>query len=214
MSNELRQKRLRTMVSQLNKQRKRQAQKTDILCNDLVAGQREFIRQLGRVSFAAAFYKTMIAPANVDELLASAAALLTETVGDANVAFFVRRDDAVALSIFESDRPIAFSREQLQKSFNGQLVDDIVDANKLYSMDDIFGSALEGEHQWLKRISAFSIPLSHMGRSLGFMLIYRPIERPIRQRQVAAICDVLPALAKAIVAIPAVVAAPVEQPAD
>ncbi|GAH10763.1 unnamed protein product, partial [marine sediment metagenome] len=37
-------KRLRLLVSKVNKQRKKQAQKIDILCNDFIAAQKDFIK--------------------------------------------------------------------------------------------------------------------------------------------------------------------------
>ena len=49
-----RHQRLRLLLKKLNKDRKKQAKKTDILCNDLIGAQRGFIRKLRSISFSAA----------------------------------------------------------------------------------------------------------------------------------------------------------------
>ena len=53
MSQVERHKRLRLLVKQLNRRRKQQARKIDILCHDLIAAHRQFMRKLNDVGFAA-----------------------------------------------------------------------------------------------------------------------------------------------------------------
>ena len=49
--NDDKRKRLRLLISQLNKERKKQAKQIDILCNDFVCSQKDFIKVLGAISF-------------------------------------------------------------------------------------------------------------------------------------------------------------------
>ena len=60
MDHKQRYRRLRLLIARLNKERKKQAKKTDILCNDLIAAQRGFIKRLGTISFAADFYEAIV----------------------------------------------------------------------------------------------------------------------------------------------------------
>ena len=55
MSQDQRQERLRLLIKKLNKARKRQASQVDILCNDFIVAQRDFVKRLNSVTFATAF---------------------------------------------------------------------------------------------------------------------------------------------------------------
>ena len=60
MDSKQRKKRLRLLIGKLNKERKKQAKKIDILCNDLIAAQRDFIKRLSTISFTADFCESII----------------------------------------------------------------------------------------------------------------------------------------------------------
>ena len=96
MYDKLREKRLRGMVSRLNKERKCQAKKVDILCNDLVAAQRSFIKSLDSISFAANFYESIVGVRDLDNLLQSACELIKGEIPNATVAFFLTRNGKFA----------------------------------------------------------------------------------------------------------------------
>lgn len=86
-----RHKRLRLLISKLNRQRKKQAEKIDILCNDFIAAQRNFIDRLNAVSFAVNFYQSVIGLTDLSELLHTASKLIKEEVAHADVTFFLRQ---------------------------------------------------------------------------------------------------------------------------
>ncbi|MFQ6036088.1 MAG: hypothetical protein ACE5NM_09630, partial [Sedimentisphaerales bacterium] len=73
-----RHKRLRLLISKLNKERRKQAKKIDMLCNDLIAAQRDFIRRLSTISFAADFYKSIIGITDLSRLLSIASKLIKD----------------------------------------------------------------------------------------------------------------------------------------
>ena len=60
MSQTQRNTKLRLLFKKLNKERKRQAEKIDILCNDLIAAHRVFIKKLDAVGTTAQFYKSIL----------------------------------------------------------------------------------------------------------------------------------------------------------
>jgi len=100
VDNKKRHERLRLLIKKLNRERKQQAKKTDILCNDFVAAQREFIRRLNTISFTAAFYESILGATDLNDLLYTAAALIKEEIPGSNVTFFLRQPDSFELHMF------------------------------------------------------------------------------------------------------------------
>ncbi|MBA7706245.1 hypothetical protein ES703_115096 [subsurface metagenome] len=173
MDDKQRQKRLRLLIKKLNKERKTQAKKIDILCNDLIAAQREFIKRLDTICFTANFFEAIVGTTDLSGLLVTADKLIKDEIPDANIAFFLRQADSFALHMFESDQPITLGKQHLENCFTPELVDNICKSNKLCALDDMFAMGLQGNLIELNKISAVTIPLSRLGSSLGFILIYR-----------------------------------------
>ena len=73
-----RHKRLRLLIKKLNKKRKKQAKKIDILCNDFIAAQKDFIKSLKTISFIANFYESIIGITDLNSLLHTAVKLIKE----------------------------------------------------------------------------------------------------------------------------------------
>ena len=173
MDDKQRQKRLRLLIKKLNKERKTQAKKIDILCNDLIAAQREFIKRLDTICFTANFFEAIIGTTDLSGLLVTADKLIKDEIPDANIAFFLRQADSFALHMFESNKPITLGKQHLENCFTPELVDNICKSNKLCALDDMFAMGLQGNLIELNKISAVTVPLSRLGSSLGFILIYR-----------------------------------------
>ncbi|MDO8302023.1 MAG: hypothetical protein Q7T18_02165, partial [Sedimentisphaerales bacterium] len=56
----VRRKRIRRIVSELNKRRRVQSRKIDILCNDIIGSQRNFLNQLKAMSAQIGLYESLI----------------------------------------------------------------------------------------------------------------------------------------------------------
>jgi hypothetical protein len=198
MVHKQRNKRLRLLISKLNKERKKQAKKIDMLCNDLIAAQRDFIRRLSTISFAADFYKSIIGITDLDRLLSITDKLIKDEFANINVGFFLRNADSVKSHISESDKPIPLERKSLQNYFTDELVANICKSNKLCSIDDMFAMGLQGNLIELSKISAYAIPLSHLGSPLGFMLVYRSLENKLSPDELNKISAITCGLSRAI----------------
>jgi len=193
-----RHKRLRLLFKKLNKERKKQAEKIDILCNDLIEAQRDFIRRLNVISFTAGFYESIIGAADLSSLFYTASQHIRWQTGDANIAFFLRKQDSFELCLFESDSPIALEKESLENCFTRELVDNICKSNQVCTLETLLTMGLQGNPALLNKISAATIPLGHGGTSLGFILIYRPSQNKLTPDQIAAISAITNGLSKAI----------------
>ena len=198
MNDKQRHTRLRLLIKKLNKERKKQAQKIDILCNDLIAAQREFIKRLNTISFTASFYESILATNDLSKLLHIAGKLIKDELSDANVTFFLRQVEGFELHMFESDKPIILEKHRLENCLGAELVADICKSNKVCTLDDMFAMGLQGNLVGLNRISAVTIPLGELGQSLGFILIYRSSQERMTADELSRICAVTRGLSRAI----------------
>ena len=122
-----RHRRLCLLIRKLNKERKKQAQKIDILCNDFISAQRDFIKRLNTINFTANFYEAIVGISDLSGLLYTAGKLIKGEIPDSNVAFFLLhpvrnsigaeypakgkisngvKQDNFELYMFDSDQPL------------------------------------------------------------------------------------------------------------
>ena len=193
-----RHKRVRQLVKKVNQQRKRQALKIDILCNDFIGAQRNFIKNLDAISFASLFYESLLGANDISTLLYTAGKLIKQKIPEINIAFLLRRTDNFDLHILENDEPITLDKQRLENCFTNELVNDICQANKVCSLDDLFAMGMGGNPTWLNKISAVTIPIARSGLSAGFILLYRNSENKITTAEVNNISAVTGGLYKAI----------------
>jgi hypothetical protein len=202
-----RHKRLHLLIKRLNSERKRQAKKIDILCNDLIAAQRQFIKRLNTINFTAGFYESIIGSTDLNGLLSSASRLIKEKINDANVSFFLRQAESFELYMFDSNQPVTIEKQRLENYFSPELMEDICKANKVCTIQDMFAMGLQGNLNVLNKISAVTIPLGlsgsarpseGQGSSMGFILIYRPSENNLTADEINDICAITCGLSRAI----------------
>ena len=198
MDHKQRHRRFRLLVSKLNKERKKQAKKIDILCNDLIAAQRDFIKKLNTISFTANFYEAIVGTSDLNNLILIASKFIKNEIPNANVAFFLRQADNLELHMFESDQPITLDKQHLENCFTPELMDNICKSNKICTLDDMFAMGLQGNLVKLNKISAVTIPLGKPGQSLGFILIYRSSEKKLTPDELNNIAAITSGLSRAI----------------
>ncbi len=198
MNDKQRHRRLRLLIKKLNKERKKQAKQIDILCNDLIGAQREFIKRLNTISFAASFYESILGTNDLSKLLHIAGKLIKDELPHANVTFFLRQAEGFELHMFESDKPITLEKHRLENYLGAELVESICKSNKVCTLDDMFAMGLQGNLVGLNKVSAVTIPLGELGQSLGFILIYRSSQDKLTANELSRICAVTRGLSRAI----------------
>jgi transcriptional regulator with GAF, ATPase, and Fis domain len=193
-----RHRRLRLLIRKLNKERKKQAQKIDILCSDFISAQRDFIKRLNTINFTANFYEAILGTTDLRNLLYTAGKLIKDEILDSKVTFFLLQNDNFELYMFESDQPITLEKQHLENCFTPELVDSICKSNKLCTLDDMFAMGLQDNLVRLSKISAVTIPLRRFGSSLGFILIYRVSQNKLTPDELSNISAVTCGLSRAI----------------
>ena len=193
-----RHRRLRLLTKQLNKDRKQQAKQIDILCNDFIAAQREFIKKLNVVTFAASFYESIIGITDLNNLLYTVVRLIKERIDDASVTFFLRQAENFELHIFESAKPITLEKQHIENCFTPELMDNICESNKICTLEDMFAMGLQGNLAALNKVSAVTVPLTGPGSSPGFILVYRSSQKKLTADDLKNISALTSGLSRAI----------------
>jgi hypothetical protein len=189
---------LRLLVKKLSQDRKKQAKKIDVLCNDLIGAQREFIRQLETISFTAGFYELIVGTTDLSTLLHIAGSVIRENIPEANVVFFLRQPNSLELHAFESDESALPEKHAIERCFTPELVSNLCKVNKICTIEDMFAMGLEGNLARLNEVSAATIPLGQFGSSLGFVLLYRSSENKLTCNQLRNMAAIAPGLSRAI----------------
>jgi len=193
-----RHRRLRLLIKKLNAKRKKQAKKIDILCNDFIAAQRDFIKSLKTISSIANFYESIIGITDLHSLLYAATKLIKEENADVNATFFLRQSDSFELYMFESEQPVALEKQHLESCFSAELMDNICKSNKVCTLEDMFAMGLQGNLTGLNKIPCATIPLCLHGSSLGFILICRQSEKQLTTEEINNISAITYGLSRAI----------------
>jgi hypothetical protein len=190
--------RIRQLVIEANQLRKKQAQKMDILCNDLICAQRNFIKKLDTISFTAIFYESIVGQTELTGLLYSASNMMKKEIPDANIAFFLRQEEAFKLHILESQEPVTFEKPRLENCFTPELAEEICKSNKPCTLEDLFSMGLHANLSVLNQFSLVTLPLELFGRSIGFILIYRSSQNRLTHDELMNISAITPGLSQAI----------------
>ncbi|MDI6448897.1 hypothetical protein [Anaerobaca lacustris] len=173
MSQTERQQRLRLLIKKVNQERKRQASQIDILCNDLIGAQRALVRRLSSVGFAATFYKSLLGTTDLRELLTRTDELIREALPGAGVTFFLRQSEGSGVGMFRARETLSIDDQPLEDYFDPELTDRICKSNKPCNVADLLSMGLQGNPRELANVSLATLPLSDLGRPLGFLLISR-----------------------------------------
>ncbi|MBN2455294.1 MAG: hypothetical protein JXB29_01960 [Sedimentisphaerales bacterium] len=198
MDCQIRNRRLRLLISKLNKERKTQANKLDILCNDIILAQKDFIDKFDTVSFAAQFYKSILGKNNLNSLLYEASKLIKDEIGDANISFFLSGHGNFQMHIFESSLGGISESHNLEDCFTAELVGEVCESNKLCTLADLLSIGLQCNPSMLNDITGFTIPLGEISKALGFVLIYRSIKNQLDYKRLSGIFAIVPGLSRAI----------------
>lgn len=231
--NDDKRKRLRLLISQLNKERKRQAKQIDILCNDFVCSQKDFIKALGVISFSADFYEGTAGITDLNELLGTAGRHIQEQIPETNVVFFLLRGNngkyqeanhadgqtSFEMHIFESGEPTDpliqennSEERRIENFFTAELVGNISSSNRVCGIDEMLRMGLQCSGVCLEKISAAALPLTSNRGTPGFILVYRSSQRPLTVDEINCISQITPGLSRSVSACRA--ASPVIQPAQ
>ncbi|HEV58248.1 MAG TPA: hypothetical protein ENN87_12270 [Phycisphaerales bacterium] len=195
-----RRKRIRQLVRRLNQTRRRQALQIDILCRDMVAAHREFADRINELVFTVEFYESLLAQTDRGGLLDVAAQAIARRVPGARLVIFLLAGDAFELHCLDDQSPIQPQPDGLEQFFTPEAVRRISRANWICSVEDMIDMGLNAPGQVLSRVSAAAVPLGRYSPGLGFLLLYRAAETPLRPVELQTLAHICPGLSRALAA--------------
>ncbi len=198
MEKNQRHSRLRKLISKLNKERKKQAQKIDILCNDLIAAQKDFIRSLDRISFAAHFYEAIIGRKSLSDLFDTAGDMIRQKIREASVAFVLRGENGFEIHTPSNDHGSIIKKQQLRSYFSEPVLEAVSYSNKPCSLNEIFAMGMGGSPKFWKGIQAGTVPLGRFGQSDGFIFICRRSQRDFTPEEISNMTAISRGLSQAV----------------
>lgn len=193
-----RKKRALKLVRQLNQVRHRQGKKIDILCNDIVGAHRDFMEQLQVLTFGVNFYESLLGHTDLTSLLDATGAMVKKSVIGSNVSIFLIDSHGFKLHIVDDDQPIDVDADKIEGCFTETVVRDICHSDRICTLDDMCHIGLQANPNVLKNLSAAAVPLGKFGAPVGFVLICRPAQNPLKAEELERIVAIVPGLARAI----------------
>ncbi len=195
---ETRIQRLRLLTRKLNQARRAQAKKIDILCNDLISAQKDFIKLLGKLSFVVDAYEMLTGLMDPSVALNAAAEVIKLAAPTANIVFFLLEKDSLQVHMFGLDTPIDVDTKQLRAGFTPELVRSIANCNKLCQAEDMFAMGLQGNLAMLGKIRIVAVPLVVDGVALGFVLLYCSAENQFTTSELEKVAAITPGLSRTL----------------
>ncbi len=195
---ELRRDRIRRLVSKLNKSRKSQMKKIDILCNDMVASHGKFISSLRDFRFAADFYESLIGISSVEELSDSTADFFISHTPGANVAIVFADSEYHRLHFYGSNPVLEDICEMLNNSLTAGLAREVCRSNKICAAQELFAMGLVASPAMMKKISIAAVGFSNSVSAKGMVVLYRDSALPLKPEELNRVASVMRGFAKAV----------------
>jgi hypothetical protein len=170
MAQTTRQQRIRHLVRRVNRQRKQQARQIDILCNDLIGAQREFIRRLGTLSFATTYYRSILGVTDVETLFDKTGQSLQGLFPEAHIVFC--RPGHEPWRYHADRRGPSLGDLNLEQYLDATVIASISQCNRSCDAEDMLAFGLQVNPCILAACKAVTIPITDAGRTQGFILLY------------------------------------------
>lgn len=193
------------LVRKLNTVRRTQKQQIDILCHDILAAHGDFIKHLNNFRFTADFYENLLEATNFDLLAHRAGEFLAENIAGCSVAIVLTVCDTPLIKFYSKDAHLEDIGPHLSGQLTVKMVEAVCQSSRICSADELCSMGFFASPAVLKRISLAAIGLNSTGPALGMILLYRSVNKPFSNSELANVSSVVNGLAKAVKAM---------QPAD
>jgi transcriptional regulator with GAF, ATPase, and Fis domain len=198
--NKERHTRLRSLAHNINRQRKVQARKIDILCNDMVQAHRGLLESLTSISFTSSIHESLIACRDADDVLKAISGIFCKRFGECGIAMLLT--DGSGVTTHNAEAPVTLSSEasELPSFFTAENVRSICSGNHVCLLPELLELPVQMPPKLTKELSAAAIPLSFGHHGLGVLLLFASQQKPISEKLIRAATITAPAIAKALAA--------------
>jgi hypothetical protein len=173
--------------------------KIDILCRDIVGAHSEFIEKLSILTFSLQFQESLLGVTDVSGILGAASQFLRRQLQNTAIAvFMIEPKGCFDIHFGGSSQEIAVVKNRFENWFTPQVVHEISHSRQICKLEQMLEMGLQASPAALKHISVAAIPLGQIGKTMGFVLFYRPAELLYTPQELARATAVMPALRVAI----------------
>ena len=189
--------RLRRMIRELNRERKTQAKKVDILCHDLIDAQRGFISRLETLRFAATFYRSLLGVSDLTQILRAASEHIGGELPQVSVSFFLKGSEGCKEVPY---KPQATQPNRLEALLEESVCRAICSANRINSLENLLALGLQVNAGVTGKYGLATIPLSCGCHSLGFIFLHKEGPDSLQAENLQQVYAVCSGLSEAIAA--------------
>jgi hypothetical protein len=197
----------------LRLRQKQYTKKIDILCRDIVGAHGEFIDKLSILTFSHQFQESILGVSDVSGVLIAAGQFLHRQLQSTAIAvFMIEPKGGFDIHFGGSSQEFEYVKSRFENWFTSQVVHEISHSRQICRLENMLAMGLQVPPTALKHIEVTAIPLGQIGKTMGFVLFYRPAELPYTPQELARAAAVMPALRIAIQRISAGTGNPVQGP--
>jgi hypothetical protein len=185
-------------IRHLRLRQKKYAQKIDILCRDIVGAHGEFIEKLSNLTFSLQFHEALLGAADICGILDSATGFLRRNLQNTSAAVFIIESKGFDIHFAGASEHFSIEKSRFEKWFTPQVVHEISHSRQVCTLEQMLGMGLQAPPAAIKHLTAAAVPLGQIGKAMGFVLLYRSVDKPFNQQELSQSAAAMPALRIAI----------------
>jgi hypothetical protein len=190
--------RVRELVRGINRQRKLQARKIDILCTDMVSAHRSMIERLDALTYTNSVYESLAGCSGPAQVLDALSSSFSRRYSDCGTAIIML--DANGVSVFDTNPDLKADISLLPSCFTGENVRAICSGNRVCAIPELLEMLVEIPPLTAEQSLAAAIPLRLGGDAIGTLLLYNTVEGQLHPGLIHTAIAVSPVIARALAA--------------
>lgn len=191
-------KRALKVIRSLRMRQNRQDAKIDILCRDIVGAHNQFIEKVSTLSVLVEFQQSLLGIGEMNSILENAASFIKKFLADTATAIFMIEPKGFDIHFSDPLDGVIVEKSHFECWFTPALVLEVSRCNQICSLDRLLEMGLQASPSALKHITAAAIPIGKLGKGVGFIFVYRPVEREFQPHELSMVLSLACPLRKAI----------------
>jgi hypothetical protein len=188
--------RVRELVHGVNRQRKIQARKIDILCTDMVTAHRGMLDRLESLAFTNSLYESLVGCSGPADALTAITTPLARRFGECGIALVTLDGDGIA--VHDTHPGLSDEISALPSCFMAENIRAICAANRVFTLSEMLELPVEIPPRTAEHAVAAVVPLKAAAEAVGILLLYNDAEKPLAPRLIHAVTTIAPAIARTV----------------
>jgi hypothetical protein len=189
---------VRNFSRNLNRKRHILRDQVDLLCNDLVQGNKQITGTCNDLMNLCDFQYDLIGEYDIQVLLHRSLQKMRETLGDSNIALWLAESNEIEAHILNSPFAESMNQSQFEHWIGEIILPPVVESGKVVKMSGTKPSDLflmpVGTSEW----SVMGLPLNSNGTTVGVIVAYRQGDKPYNEQDVSKASGYLDSLGRAV----------------